>query len=79
MRDVLVRYISHELLNEPEVRQGLEEVDLLMSGMVDSLGVTSLIFFIEQEFGVEIPPEDVTIENFQSVLAIEAYLRRRES
>lgn len=78
MRDVLVRYISHELLNEPEVRQGLEEVDLLMSGMVDSLGVTSLIFFIEQEFGVEIPPEDVTIENFQSVLAIEAYLRGRE-
>ncbi len=79
MRDVLVRYISRELLNEAEVRQGLEEVDLLMSGMVDSLGVTSLIFFIEQEFGVEIPPEDVTIENFQSVLAIEAYLRRRES
>lgn len=78
MRDVLVRYISRELLNEAEVRQGLEEVDLLMSGMVDSLGVTSLIFFIEQEFGVEIPPEDVTIENFQSVLAIEAYLRGRE-
>jgi len=76
-RGTLVRFVEGELLNRPEGSELTEEQDLLTSGIVDSLGVMSLILFIEGEFGVDVPPEDVTIENFQSIAAIDDYLGRR--
>jgi acyl carrier protein len=78
MRDVLVRYISEELLNRRKSPVAPDE-DLLASGLLDSLGVMSLVFFIEETLGLEVPPEDVTIENFLSVRTIEDYLTRRKA
>jgi acyl carrier protein len=37
----------------------------------------SIVFFIEQELGIRIPPEDVTIEHFRTIETIDAYLSRR--
>jgi len=76
--EVLARYIENEILNGRAVASVSEDDDLLASGLVDSLGVMSLILFIEREMGVDVPPEDVTIENFMSISTIEAYLARRE-
>lgn len=53
--------------------------DLLTSGIVDSLGVMRLVAFVESEFGVATPPEDVTIEHFVSILAIADYIRNRRT
>jgi len=50
---------------------------LLGSGLLDSLSVMSLVHYIEQETNVAVPAEDVTIEHFVSLAAIEAYLARR--
>jgi acyl carrier protein len=36
--------------------------------------VVRLIAFIEEKIGSPIPPEDVTLENFQTVSAIANYL-----
>lgn len=77
MKDHLARWITRELLNRPEAETVAPDDDLLGSGLLDSLGIMSLVFHIEQETGVEVPPEDVTIENFLSLETIDAYLRRR--
>jgi acyl carrier protein len=37
----------------------------------------SLVHHLEQDLGIEIPPEDVTIDHFVSLAAIEAYVTRR--
>ncbi len=66
-------YIATELLNEPKRVIG-EDDDLLTGGLVDSMGIMSLVFFIEQQYKVQIAPGDVTIENFRSLRAIERYL-----
>jgi len=42
-----------------------------------SLSVMSLIHFIEQDLAIDVPAEDVTIENFVSLRTIDAYLGRR--
>ena len=76
MRDRLARYIATDLLNE-DGRVIEADEDLLASGLLDSLGVMSLVHFIEQEHGIEVPAEDVTIEHFVSLRAIDDYLRRR--
>ena len=76
MKARLSRYIANDLLNQPNLAVADDE-DLLGSGLLDSLSVMSLVHFIEQEFRVAIPAEDVTIDNFVSLAAIEAYLARR--
>lgn len=71
------RYVSEELLNG---RMAVaEDDDLLGNGMVDSMGMMWLISFIEQELGIPVPPEDVTIEHFRSVRTIGTYLDARAS
>ena len=53
--------------------------NLLLSGLLDSLGVMSLVAFVEKQYAIEIPFEDVIIENFATLDAIENYIRASES
>ena len=76
MRERVARYIVADVLNQPDLVIG-EDEDLLGTGLLDSLSVMSLIHFIEQDLGIDVPAEDVTIENFVSLRAIDAYLGRR--
>ena len=76
MRERVARYIATDLLNQADLVIGQDE-DLLVSGLLDSLSVMSLIHFIEQDLAIDVPAEDVTIENFASLRAIDAYLVRR--
>jgi acyl carrier protein len=50
--------------------------DLLDAGILDSLGVLQLVSFVEEQFAIQIPDEDVVMENFQSVDALSAYLHQ---
>ena len=75
-RERLARYIASDLLNQGDLVIG-EDEDLLASGLLDSLSVMSLIHFIEQDLSMDVPAEDVTIENFVSLRAIDAYVERR--
>jgi len=51
-----------------------DDEDILLSGLLDSIAVMRLVAFLEMEFGVTIPPEDVTVANLANVDAIVAYL-----
>jgi len=51
--------------------------DLLLTGLVDSLGVVVIVDWIEQELGIEIDPGDVVLEHFQTVDLMLTYLRGR--
>ena len=75
LEKTLQNYITSELLNG---QQNLATEDNLLSdGRVDSIGMVRLIGFIEENLGVVIPPEDFTIENFESIEIITSYLKRR--
>jgi acyl carrier protein len=76
VRERLARYIAADLLNQSDLVIGDDE-DLLVSGLLDSLSVMSVVHFIEQDLHIDVPAEDVTIENFVSLRAIDAYLGRR--
>ena len=54
-----------------------DETDLLLSGAVDSLGVIRITHWMEEETGVLVDPGDVTLENFQTVSKMIAYLEVR--
>ena len=50
--------------------------DLLLGGLVDSLGVVRITHWLEDRLGAPVPAGDVTLENFRSVAAMAAYVER---
>ncbi len=61
----ILELLNEELSLDPSVIID-EETDLLLTGLVDSLGVIQVVAWIEDELNVSIDPVDVTLENFQS-------------
>ena len=76
--DAIRHFIQNEILNDATIEIGADQ-DLLLNGTLDSLGVMRLVNFIETEAELQIPPEDVTLENFQSLETISNYLATRQA
>jgi len=47
-----------------------EDAELIESGILDSLSILGLITELEDEFGIEIADDSVTVKNFKTVLEI---------
>jgi acyl carrier protein len=50
------------------------DVDLIKTGMIDSLALVTLIAALEELFACELPLDDFDIENFRSARRITQYL-----
>ncbi|HEU4916683.1 MAG TPA: acyl carrier protein [Acidimicrobiia bacterium] len=62
-----------QFIMEEFVRDGSpidETTNLLEQEIIDSLGIFTLIGFIEDRFGVRVAPEEVNLENFETLAAI---------
>jgi acyl carrier protein len=46
------------------------DTDIIAQGLVDSLGIFKLIAFVEETFAVTIEPDEVLLENFQTLRAL---------
>jgi len=53
------------------------EGSLLDQGVVDSTGFIEIIGFVEDAFGFEVPDQDMTPENFETIRNIVAYVTSR--
>lgn len=62
-----------------DVEAHLEDNQLITDGILDSLDIMNLIIELENEFNIEIDPEDVLSENFESVAAIIALIEKCEN
>ncbi|MDV6029631.1 MAG: acyl carrier protein [Phycisphaera sp. RhM] len=70
----LMSFIQHELMGN-QADPISKDDDLLGGGHIDSMGIMRLVAFLETEFGVSVPPEDVTIENFETPQTIADYVQ----
>ena len=55
-----------------------DETSLLSSGILDSLAIVQLMSLLSEELGIEIADEDFTIENFENVGSLLAFVQRRK-
>ena len=67
-------FIETDLLSGRRIESG---ENLLLSGLVDSLGVMRLVAFIESRFGFKVPAGDVKLANFETLEAIVGYVAAR--
>ena len=76
-KDVIKDFIQNEIIQETLDRPLAENDQLVESGIVDSLGIMSLLSFLEEKFSIQIPSEDLSPENFASVSTITALVERQ--
>lgn len=77
MDKVIIDYIIAEVATERLEQIDVKE-DLLGSGIINSMGMMKILLFIEKKFNVQVPPEDMTLENFMSVERIQRYVSSKQ-
>jgi len=78
-KDVIKDFIQTEIVKHA-LDKPLDDTDQLVeSGIVDSLGIMSLLSFLEERFSIQIPSEDLNPENFESVSTIVALVDRQQT
>lgn len=75
----LKHFIATELMYGEDDSVLSSDEPLLGSGIVDSLGIMRLVSFIEEEFGVEVPEQDLVPEHFQTVNRLAAFVQRLQA
>ena len=70
-----IRAFLHD--NFPTPDDLSDEQSLLQSGIIDSIGVLTLVTWMEQEFGFVVEDDDVVPENLDGVGALVAYIERK--
>jgi acyl carrier protein len=70
--DALIEYIRTEV--NPKVSRLDRQTDLFAREVVDSLGVLALVGFVENRFGFEVEPDDISLESFRTVAAIHDFV-----
>ena len=66
----LLAFVRNDLLKERDVAIDVDTY-LFDDGLVDSLGILPLIAFLELRIGRTIPDNEVVMEHFRSVRAID--------
>jgi acyl carrier protein len=74
----LKHFIASELMYAEDDDLSSDE-PLLGSGIVDSLGIMRLVSYIEEEFGVVVPEEDLVPEHFQTVTRLATFVERLQN
>jgi acyl carrier protein len=74
-RENLRRYLHEKQGLEPEDFE--DDTLLFSSGLIDSFSMVDLIIFIEDTGGLRVHPADVTLDNFDSIDRILAFVEAR--
>ena len=73
------QFITEDMLFNADGFDYGDDDSLLEAGIVDSLGVMELVTFMDRKYQINVPPEDISPENFDSVKRLAAYIRRRHA
>jgi acyl carrier protein len=76
-KEIVKDFVSQELVDDDKKTDLKDEENLLANGIMDSLGILKLVSFIEQKFDIQVPDEDVTVQNFRSLKDIAGYLENK--
>ncbi|MEE1825274.1 acyl carrier protein [Streptomyces sp. BE20] len=76
--DDIKRYLIDQFLLEVTVEEIDDDFDLLANGVIDSLGLLTLVGWLENTYKLDIDALDIVPDNFRSVASIDAFLGQAE-
>jgi acyl carrier protein len=71
------RFLAEQVLGEAEVGRIGRDDHLLKMGVLNSLTLTHLIVYLEEQLGIQVLPSEFDPQNFQSIRAICEYVARK--
>ena len=77
--DKIQSQITKLLVEKVHVEVPSPTTDLMETGLLDSLTLVELIVGIEQQFGIEVPLEEIEIDHFRSIERIAGFVAHRTS
>jgi acyl carrier protein len=75
IREVLRKAVQESSAYGPDASFD-DDTPLLVDGIIDSIGIFSVMSHIEQDLGCILSPEEITAENFRSIDALSALVQR---
>lgn len=70
-------FIAANIIYSQEGFHYADDASLLQEGVIDSLGVVELVTFVQKQFNVKVEQQEVTPDNFDSVMKLSAFVRRK--
>ena len=75
---VLKEFIAEEFMFDRPSSDLSNDMSLIQEGIIDSLGIFMLVSFIDNQFGVKVEPEDVVLDNFETITKIKDLINARQ-
>jgi acyl carrier protein len=72
------KFLAENFILSEQVDQLSASDSFLENGIIDSTGVLELVFFVEDQFGIQIDTSEVLPENFDSINNLSAYIRTKQ-
>jgi acyl carrier protein len=81
MTDVekILEFLEEEAEDLPDGFEITAETSLFRDQLLDSMSLTSLITFLEDEFSIRVGPMDIVFENLDTVNHMVAFIERKRS
>lgn len=70
IRNVIRDYVRRELMQDRSDYRLNDETNLLTDHIVDSLGIFTLVTFLEEKFGIVVDPDEILVENFETMTQV---------
>jgi acyl carrier protein len=69
-------YVQDELMADTPAAELDENTHLIEEEILDSLAIFTMVTFLEERFSIQIDPEEVVLDNFETLGAIEQMVAR---
>lgn len=76
-QEAIKAYILEHCVDEGVEADIREDTPLISGGLVDSMGLISLICFLEMEYKIRIGEDEATVKAFDNLKKIERFVNRR--
>ncbi len=77
--DTILEFIRDEASDVPDPATITADTSLFKDQLLDSMSLTSLITFLEDEFGIKVGAMDVVFENLDTVNHMLAFIARKKA
>ena len=76
-KELIRKFISSDLVTGENGRNIQDDDSLITSGVIDSMGIISLLGFVEDKFSIEISSDELLPENFETLSTITDLVTRK--
>ena len=79
IEETLRQYILTEFLSGEKASNLHDDTPLRSSGVLDSVATLRLVAFVEEHFGITVEAHEASVENFESIQIIKAFIESKKN